>query len=321
MKIYMTRKIPEAGMEILRRSFDVEVNPEDRPLTRPEFLSKIADVDGVLCLLTDRIDAEVFDVAVSCKGFANYAVGYDNMDVAEASKRKIPLSNTPDVLTNATAEMAWALLFAAARRVVESDAVMRSGKWQGWGPLQFIGQELTGATLGVIGAGRIGRAFAHKSRGFDMKVVYTDEFPCPELEKELGARKVSLRELLMESEFVSVHVPLMPGTRHLIDDAAFGLMKKTAVFINTSRGPVVDEAALVRALRRGAIGAAGIDVYEAEPKAAEGLAALPNVVMTPHTASATAASRNGMAVKAAMNLVAMLEGKRPPDCLNPGIYG
>jgi len=320
MKIYVTRKIPEAGMEILRRSFEVEVNPEDRPLRRAELLSKIADVDGVLCLLTDRIDAEVFDVAALCKGFANYAVGYDNMDVVEATKRKIPLSNTPDVLTTATAEMAWALLFAAARRVVESDAVMRSGQWQGWGPLQFIGQELTGATLGVIGAGRIGRAFALKSRGFEMKVLYTDEFPCLELEKELGARRVPLRELLKASDFVSVHVPLMPGTQHLIDEAAFGLMKKTAVFVNTSRGPVVDEAALVRALRDGVIGAAGIDVYEAEPKPAEGLAALPNVVMTPHTASATVASRNGMAVKAAMNLVAMLEGKRPPDCLNPGIY-
>jgi len=223
-------------------------------------------------------------------------------------------------LTAATAEMAWSLLFAAARRVVESDSLMRSGGWKGWGPLQFIGQEVTGATLGIIGAGRIGRAFALKSRGFDMKVLYTDEHHCEELEKSLGARKVSLQELLRESDFVSVHVPLMPATRHLIDEAALALMKRTAVLVNTSRGPVVDEAALVRALRSGTIAAAGLDVYEAEPLAAEGLAELPNVVMTPHTASATVASRNGMAVKAAANLVAMLSGKRPPDCINPGIY-
>ena len=320
MKVYVTRKIPEAGMDILRPLFDVEVNPEDRPLTRSEFLSKVADADAVLCLMTEKIDAEAFDAARKARGFANYAVGYDNMDVVEATRRKIPLSNTPDVLTAATAEMAWSLLFAAARRVVESDSLMRSGGWKGWGPLQFIGQEVTGATLGIIGAGRIGRAFALKSRGFDMKVLYTDEHPCEELEKSLGARKVSLQELLRESDFVSVHVPLMPATRHLIDEAALALMKRTAVLVNTSRGPVVDEAALVRALRSGTIAAAGLDVYEAEPLAAEGLAELPNVVMTPHTASATVASRNGMAVKAAANLVAMLSGKRPPDCINPGIY-
>lgn len=320
MKIYVTRKIPEAGLALLRPLFDVEVNPEDRPLTRPELLAKVADADGVLCLLTDKIDAEVFDTAKKARGFANYAVGYDNMDVAEATRRKIPLSNTPDVLTTATAEMAWALLFAAARRVVESDSLMRSGAWQGWGPLQFIGQEITGATLGVIGSGRIGKAFALKSAGFGMKVLYTDEYPCKELEEKLSARRVSLEELLEESDFVSVHVPLMPGTRHLIDEAALRRMKKTAVLVNTSRGPVVDEAALVRALRDGVIAAAGLDVYEAEPRAAEGLAALPNVVMTPHTASATVVSRNGMATKAANNLIAMLAGRRPPDCLNPEIY-
>jgi len=320
LKIYVTRKIPEAGLALLREKFEVVVNPEDRPLTRQELLANVADADGVLCLLTDRIDSEVFDAAKKARGFANYAVGYDNMDVAEAIRRKIPLSNTPDVLTNATAEMAWALLFAAARRVVEADAVMRSGTWKGWGPLQFIGQDVTGKTLGIVGAGRIGRAFAMKSRGFDMKVLYTDEYPCQELEEKLGAKRVSLSELLSQADFVSIHVPLTPGTRHLIDDRAFDLMKKNAVLINTSRGPVVDEAALVRALRQRKIAAAGIDVYENEPRAAEGLAELSNVVMTPHIASATVASRNGMAVKAAQNLIAMLEGRRPPDCINPEIY-
>lgn len=320
MKVYITRKIPEAGLRALRSRFDVEVNPHDRPLTRQELLEKVADADGVVSLLTDRIDAGVFDAAPRCRGFANYAVGFDNMDIPEASRRKIPLSNTPEVLTNATAEMAWALLFAAARRVVESDAVMRSGAWQGWGPLQFIGQEVTGATLGVVGAGRIGRAFAHKSKGFEMKVLYADEYRSEEMERELGAERVPLDELLARADFVSLHVPLMPATRHLIDEGALRSMKRTAVLINTSRGPVVDEAALVRALREGWIAAAGIDVYEHEPRAAEGLAELKNVVTTPHTASATTTSRDGMALRAANNLIAMLEGKKPHDCLNPEIF-
>jgi glyoxylate reductase len=319
-KIYVTRRIPEAGLEILKSRHDVEVNPEDRPLSRSEFLEKIKDVDGVLCLLSEKIDAEVFDVATKAKGFANFAVGYDNMDVDEATRRRIPLSNTPDVLTNATAEMAWALLFSAARRVVESDGIMRSGAWKGWGPLQFIGKEISGTTLGVIGVGRIGKAFAMKSRGFDMKVLYTDEYSSKELEESLGAKKVALDELLSQADFISIHVPLMPKTRHLIDERALGLMKRTAVLINTSRGPVVDEKALVRALGKGTIAAAGLDVYEDEPIAAPGLSDLPNVVMTPHTASATTVSRNGMAAKAANNLIAMLEGKRPPDCINPEIF-
>jgi glyoxylate reductase len=319
-KIYITRRIPEAGLELLKASHEVEINPYDRPLDRSEFLERIEDVDGVVCLLTEKIDAEVFQVARRAKGFANFAVGYDNMDVAEATRRRIPLSNTPDVLTNATAEMAWALLFAAARRVVESDGIMRSGAWKAWGPLQFIGREISGSTLGVVGAGRIGKAFAMKSRGFDMKVLYTDEYASDELEKNLGARRVGLEELLSQSDFISLHVPLMPQTRHLIDEKAFGLMKRTAVLVNTSRGPVVDEKALVRALANGIIAAAGIDVYEDEPRAAPGLSELPNVVMTPHTASATTVSRNGMATKAAINLIAMLEGKRPPDCINPQIF-
>ncbi|MCX8012777.1 MAG: D-glycerate dehydrogenase [Rectinema sp.] len=320
LKVYVTRLIPEIGLSMLRKHFNVEVNPEDRPLTRQELLAHVADADGVVCLLTDRIDAEVFDTAKRARGFANFAVGFDNMDVEEATRRKIPLSNTPGVLTHATADMAWALLFAAARRVVESDAVMRSGAWKGWGPLQFIGQDVTGATLGVVGAGRIGHAFAMKSRGFDMRVLYCDERPNEELERALGARRVTLETLLKEADFVSIHVPLTPSTRHLIDEHALRLMKSNAVLINTSRGPVVDEQALVRALKEQWIAAAGLDVYENEPYAAPGLSELSNVVMTPHTASATTASRNGMAIKAATNLIAMLEGKRPPDCINPEIY-
>jgi glyoxylate reductase len=235
----------------------------------------------------------------------------------------VPVSNTPDVLTDATAEMAWALLFAVARRVVESDQVMRSGDWSGWGPLQFIGGDVTGKTLGILGAGRIGTATALMSEGFGMKVLYTDSSPQktnPVLEKELGARKVGFEELLEESDFISIHVPLRPETRHLFNAASFKKMKKTAYLINTARGPVINEADLVEALRDKEIAGAGLDVYELEPKMAEGLAALDNVVTAAHTGSATEAARKNMSILAAQNLLAMLSGKRPPTCLNPEIY-
>ncbi|MDP3176398.1 MAG: D-glycerate dehydrogenase [Spirochaetaceae bacterium] len=319
-KVYVTRRIPEAGLELLRLRFEVAMNPEDRPLTRAELLAAIGDADAVLCLLTDKIDAEAMEAAPKARGFANFAVGYDNIDLVEATRRRLPVSNTPDVLTDATAEMAWSLLFAAARRVVESDAVMRSGAWKGWGPLQFIGGDVSGKTLGVVGGGRIGQAFALKSAGFAMRVLYADERPSPVLEERLGALRVPLEKLLAESDFVSLHVPLIPSTRHLIDASALRLMKRTAYLINTARGPVVDEAALVEALRAGIIAGAGLDVYEDEPRVAPGLADLPNVVMTPHTASATVSSRNGMAVKAARNIAAMVGGERAPDCLNPEVY-
>ncbi len=320
-KVLVTRRIPEEGLAMLAARCDIEMNPHDRPMSRPELLVAAAGKDGVLCLLTDKVNAELFDAAPTVRGYANYAVGYDNMDVAEASRRKIPLSNTPDVLTDATADMAWALLFSVARRVVESDTVMRSGSWNGWGPLQFIGGDIFGATLGIVGAGRIGAAMAARSKGFNMKVVYSDARPNEALERELGARRVELDELLAVSDYVSVHVPLMPETRHLFNAATFAKMKKTAYLINTSRGPVIDEAALVTALRDKTIAGAGLDVYEKEPLMADGLAALDNVVITPHTASATFASRRGMATKAATNLLAMLEGRLPPDCINPGVLG
>jgi glyoxylate reductase len=320
-KVLVTRRIPEEGLALLGPDCDIELNPQDRPMSRAELMASAADKDGVLCLLTDKIDAEFFDAAPKVRGLANYAVGFDNLDVAEATKRRVPVSNTPDVLTDATADMAWALLFAVARRVVESDSVMRSGKWPGWGPLQFIGGDITGATLGIVGAGRIGAAMAAKSKGFGMTVLYTDARRNEAFEKEVGARFVSFDELLGQSDYVSVHVPLLPGTRHLFNYEAFGKMKRTAYLINTARGPVLDEAALVKALKEGLIAGAGLDVYEREPAMTEGLAALPNVVLTPHTASATVASRRGMAVKAATNLLAMLHGQKAPDCLNPEIYG
>lgn len=320
-RVFISRPLPEEGISILKKDFQVEVNPEDRPLGRSEFLEKISEVDGVLCLIHDRIDAEAFDASPKALGFANYAVGFDNIDVAEATRRGIPISNTPGVLTDATAEMAWALLFAAARRVVESDTVMRNHRWPGWGPLQFIGGDIAGATLGIIGAGRIGTAMALKSRGFNMRVLYHDSAPNGTLESELGAKLVDLDFLLAESDYVSIHTPLMPETRHLITLDRISQMKKSAYLINTSRGPVIKESDLLEALRNRVIAGAAIDVYEFEPEMTAGLEELDNIVITPHTASATVGARNGMALKAATNLAAMLRGERAPDCVNPEVYG
>lgn len=319
--VFVTRRIPEAGMNIV---FDncspVDVNPEDRTLTHEELLEGVKGRDGVLCLLTDAIDKEIFDAAgARCKVFANYAVGYNNIDVEEATKRGIIVTNTPGVLTDATADHAWALLFSTARRIVEADAYMRTGKWAGWGPMQFLGADITGRTLGVVGAGRIGTAFARKSRGFDMKVLYYDKAANESLEKELGAKKVELDELLAQSDFVSLHIALLPETKHLINVTSFRKMKKTSILINTSRGPVIEEKALVKALKAGEIAGAGLDVYENEPKFEPELAKLKNVVMVPHIASATIATRSSMAEMAAGNLVAALKGEMPPNCVNPQV--
>lgn len=320
-RIFITRQIPQAGIDVLTNAgHEVTISPHDRPLSRAEFLREIGEADAVITLLTDKVDAEALEAAPRAKGFANFAVGYDNMDVAAATERKVPLSNTPGVLTDATAELAWALLFAVSRRVVESDRVMRSGGWSGWGPLQFIGGDVHGKTLGIVGAGRIGTAMALKSRGFDMPVVYTNERPNPILEEKLGARLVDLDTLVSEADFISIHVPLLQTTRHLFDRELLARMKPTAYLINTSRGPVVNEADLVAALRTGEIAGAGLDVFEFEPKMAAGLAERENVVVTPHVASATTESRNGMAELAARNVLAMIANRRPETCLNPEIY-
>jgi glyoxylate reductase len=318
--VYVTRLVPRAGIELLERECEtVEINPHDRPLTREELLAAVRCRDGILCLLTDRIDEEVFKAAEGAKGFANYAVGYNNIDVAKATEYGFPISNTPGVLTDATAEMAWALLFAVARRVPESDKYNRSGMWEGWGPMQFLGGDVTGATLGVVGAGRIGTAFALKSRGFEMNVLYADVNPNEVLERELGAQRKSIDDLLRESDYVSIHVPLVPETFHLISTEQFKLMKRTAYLVNTSRGPVIDESALVEALRSGEIAGAGLDVYEDEPRMTAGLAELDNVVLSAHTASATVSTRSKMAVMAATNLVAMLKGTPIPNLVNPEV--
>ena len=256
------------------------------------------------------------------RGYANFAVGFDNIDVAEATRRRMPVSNTPGVLTLATAELAWALLFAVARRIVATDRIMRSGSWPGWGPLQFLGLGVTGKTLGIVGAGRIGTAVALMSRGFGMQVLYTNVSGQENqtLKAELGARLVSFGELAAESDFISIHTPLTPATRHLVRAETLARMKPTAILINTARGPVIKEDDLVAALSSRRIAGAGLDVYEFEPRMAEGLAELDNAVITPHIGSATTSSRTGMALLAARNLLAMLRGERPESCLNPEIY-
>jgi glyoxylate reductase len=315
--VFVTRRIPQAGIDLLKKQCQiVDVNPDDRVLTRKELMESIKGRDGVLCLLTDKIDGEVMEAAKpSCRVFANYAVGYDNIDTEAARNRSLRVTNTPGVLTDATAEMAWSLLFSAARRIVESDKYLRTGRWSGWGPMQFHGQDITGRTLGIVGAGRIGSNFALKSSGFNMKVLYTDIATNPELEKKLGARKVGFEELLSNSDFISLHVALMPETRHLIGKRQFELMKPTAVLINTARGPIIDEQALIEALKTRKIAAAGLDVYENEPKLTPGLADLENIVICPHTASATVETRTRMAVMAAENLLAVLAGKEPPNAV------
>jgi len=319
-KVLITREIPSPGIELLKTECEVEVNYEDRALTRQELLNKSSDKDAVICLLTEKINAEFFDSAPNIKGVANYAVGYDNMDVNEAIKRNIPLSNTPDVLTDATAEMAWALLFSVARRVVESDMFLRSGQWEGWGPLQYVGRSVSGKTLGIVGPGRIGSSMAMMSRGFNMKVLYSGNRRNMELEKTTNAKFVPFFELAQESDFISVHVPLKPETKHMFNEKVFKQMKKTAIIINTARGPVINESNLLDALTKGEIAGAGLDVYEFEPGVTENLKILNNVVLTPHTGSATIKSREAMSIMAAENILAMINGKKPLQCINSEIY-
>jgi lactate dehydrogenase-like 2-hydroxyacid dehydrogenase len=318
--VYVTRLIPAAGIDLLRTHCDVvEVSPHDRALTREELMAAVRGRDGVLCQLSDRIDAILMDAAQGCKVFSDFAVGYDNVDVPEATRRGIAVCNTPDVLTDATADLAWALLFAAARRVAEGDAVTRSGKFGGWGPMTMLGSDVTGKTLGILGAGRIGTAMALKSKGFRMNVLYAGSRANLRLETELGARRVEAEQLFAESDFISVHVPLRESTRHLVGERLLALMKPAAYLINTSRGPVVDEKALVQALKDRKIAGAGLDVYEHEPKLTPGLAELPNVVLTPHVGSATIETRPAMSVLAAENLLAILAGRRPKAILNPEV--
>ncbi len=315
--VYVTKLIPEESLQILREACEVvDVNPHDRALTRNEFLAAVRGRDGLLSLLTESVDDEALEAAAGIRGIANYAVGYNNIDVAAATRRGIPVSNTPGVLTDTTADLAWGLMFAIGRRIVESDVFVRQGKFHGWDPLMFLGTDITGKTLGILGGGRIGAATAKRAAGFDMPLIYHSRNRHEEIEA-LGAQYRDLDTLLTESDYVSIHTPLTEETTHLIGSRELALMKPTAFLINTSRGPVVDEAALVKALRDKSIAGAGLDVFEREPELEAGLADLDNVVIVPHIGSATTSTRTAMGNMAARNLIAMLKGENPPNCVNP----
>ena len=320
MKVYVTRMIPQPGLDVLKKEVSVDLNPYDRVLTKEEIIKGVKGKDGLLCLLTDQIDEDVIAAEPKLKMIASYAVGYDNIDVAAATKRGIPVSNTPGVLTETTAELAWALLFSVARRIVEGDTFTREGNFKGWAPMLMLGQDITKKTLGIIGTGRIGTAFALKSKGFDMKVIYTDEQRNELLERTLGAKKVPLSTLLKEADFISLHVPLTKETYHLIDEKELHMMKKTAVLINTARGPIIYEKALVKALKERWIFGVGLDVYEQEPQVSKELRGLDNVVLQPHTGSATIDTRTKMAIMAAENMITGLKGKLPPNCINKEVF-
>ena len=309
-RVFTTYPLPPQARAALRNA-TIRTYRGPQPIPRATLARGVHDVDGLLCLVTERIDADLLAAAPRLRAVANCAVGYDNIDVAAAAARGIVVTNTPDVLTETSADLAWALLLAAARRIAEGDRFVRSGAWQGWSPDLLLGTDVHGATLGIVGLGRIGAAVARRARGFGMRVLYTQR---QRLRRPpAGARFASLHRLLAQADFVSLHVPLTPATRHLVGARELARMKRTAILVNTSRGQVVDERALVRALASGRIAAAGLDVYEREPEVPAALRALPNVVLTPHIASATTQTRRRMALLAATNLAAALAGHEPPN--------
>ncbi len=322
-KIYLTRRLPEPAMDILHAACDVQFwDDQSRPVPRDELLRAVADVEGILALLTERIDAELLAAAPRLRVVANMAVGYDNVDLPTLTARHVLLTNTPGVLTETTADLAWALLLAAARRVVEGQKMIEADNWGPWHPMQMVGQDIYGAALGVVGAGRIGSAVLRRGRGFGMRLLYHNRTPNDELELDLGAQYRSLDDLLQEADFVVVTVPLGPTTRGMFGAREFALMKDSAVFVNVARGPIVQEDALVAALRAGRPWAAGLDVFEREPIGADHpLLTLPNVVAVPHIGSASIATRTRMATLAAENLVAALTGQPIPTPVNPEVLG
>jgi glyoxylate reductase len=317
--VLITRGVPAPVLERLGTRCQPDVWEGDGVMPRAELLGRVAGKAGIMAMLTDRIDAELLDRAgPSLRVVANFAVGYDNLDLDACTARRVLATNTPDVVTEATADLTWALLLAAARRIVESDRFLRARRPWIWGPEFFLGREVHGKTLGVLGLGRIGRAVARRAAGFGMPVLYHagHRLP-PDTEAALGVAWRELDDLLAEADFLSIHTGLTPATRHLIGAAELARMKPTAVLVNTARGPIVDEAALARALRDGEIGAAGLDVFEREPEVHPDLLGLDNVTMVPHLGTATVETRVAMGMTAADNLLAVLDGRRPPHLLNP----
>lgn len=303
-RILVTRRVPQECLDLLKPHFDIDHFNRDTAIPRKMLLSRVKDKEGLLCLLTDTVDPELLDAAPKLKAVSTYSVGYDHIDVPACAARGVMVTNTPGVLTESTADFTWALLMAAARRVVEGDRYMRSGKYRGWDPMLLLGTDVFGKTLGVIGLGRIGQAVAKRAGGFSMRVLYYDtRRAAPEIEARLSAEFAPLDDLLRESDFVTVHTVLDDATRRLLNARAFGLMKKSAYLINAARGPIVDEKALVRALKAGKIRGAGLDVYEREPKMAPGLASCRGTVLAPHLASAALETRTKMGVMAAQGLI------------------
>ncbi len=321
-RILVTQNIPEEGLAALREEGEVVFCPHpERPATRAELLEGIKGADALLCLLSDIVDVDVMQACPRLMVIANMAVGYNNIDVASATARHIPVTNTPGVLTETTADLTWTLLLAVARRVVEGDRYVRAGRFKVWQSTLLLGSDVHGKTLGIVGMGRIGLAVARRARGFDMSILYHNRHRVEaSLEAGLGARRVPLDRLLRSSDFVTLHAPYALETHHLIGPRELTLMKSTAYLINAARGPLVDEASLVEALREGRLAGAALDVYEQEPELAPGLADLENVVLTPHIGSASRETRSRMSLIAAENILAALVGKRPPNLVNPEVY-
>ncbi len=323
-KIFVSRALPHSAIQMLYDAFgeeSVSIFSEDRVIHRDELLESVKGIDALLPILTETIDAELLDAAgPQLKIVANYAVGYNNIDVPAATERKIPITNTPGVLTETTADLAWSLMLATSRRLGEGERYLRAGKWKAWAPQLLLGDDIHGSTLGIFGLGRIGQAVARRAKGFNMRVIYNDAAPADAaIEKELGVSFVDKPTLLAESDILTIHCPLMDETRHAFSTDEFKAMKSSAILVNTARGPVVDEAALAKALQAGDINAAGLDVFEEEPTIHPELLKCENALIIPHLGSATKETRAKMAEIAATNIIARLNGETPPNCVNPEV--
>lgn len=320
-RVLITHRLAEEAVEVARRACDVHFTPLDQPLDAATLRQAVVGMDGVISVVTNTIDTAFLEAGANLKVVANVAAGYDNVDVPAATRRGVVVTNTPGVVTESTADLAWGLLFSIARRIPEADRYVRAGKWKEWRLMVLLGNDVHGRTLGIVGMGRIGQAVARRASGFGMTILYHNRHRLPAaLESELGATWVALETLLQNADFVSVHTPLSAETRHLIGARELRMMQPTAYLINTSRGPVVDEAAVIRALQEQWIAGAGLDVFEQEPEVPQALKELENVVLLPHIGSASVASRTRMAVMAAHSAVAVLQGERPQHVVNPEVY-
>jgi len=315
-KIFITRRLPKEGLELLKKH-ELEIYEGDAPPSKEEIKEGIKGKDALICLLTDRIDGEIMDASPNLKIIANYAAGYDNIDVKEATRRGIVVTNTPGVLSETVADLTFALILAIARRVIEGDKLVRGGKFKGWAPMLLLGSDIHGKILGIIGAGRIGRAVARRAKGFNMKILYYSRKRKEEFEKECNAKFVDLHTLLKKADFISLHVPLTPETYHMIGKKELDMMKRGAYIINTSRGKCIDEKELINALKERKIAGAALDVFENEPFVPQELKELDNVVLVPHIGSASYETRSKMAVMVAKNVIEALNNRLPPNCINP----